>query len=117
MASESSFARILRTHGQNTHRGRARAPRPSRPPSTHIATAPGQVWCWDMTYLPSDVAGRWFHLILDLYSRKIIGWEVHDSDGAEHATQLARRTDLPPFAVPVVSRKSWVARLIDLHSV
>lgn len=49
-----------------------------------------------MTYLPSDVAGRWFHLFLflDLYSRKIIGWEVHDSDGAEHATQLARRTAL-----------------------
>jgi transposase InsO family protein len=96
VASESSFARVLRAHGQNAHRGRARASRPSRAPSTHIATAPGQVWCWDMTYLPSDVVGRWFHLflIMDLYSRKIIGWEVHDSDGAEHATHLVRRTAL-----------------------
>jgi putative transposase len=35
-----------------------------------------------MTYLPATVTGRWFHLylILDLYSRKIVGWEVHDSD-------------------------------------
>lgn len=34
-------------------------------------------------------------LILDLYSRKIVGWEVHDSDGAEHATQVgpAHRSD------------------------
>ncbi|WP_211289247.1 IS3 family transposase, partial [Xanthomonas hyacinthi] len=96
IASESSFARILREYGQNARRGRARAPRPSRAPSTHIATAPGQVWCWDMTYLPAEVAGRWFHLflIMDLYSRKIIGWEVHDSDGAEHATHLVRRTAL-----------------------
>lgn len=96
VASESSFSRILRGEGQNRHRGRAKAPQPRREPSTHIATAPGQVWCWDMTYLPTEVAGRWFHLylIMDLYSRKIIGWEVHDRDVAEHAAQLAKRTAL-----------------------
>lgn len=67
-----------------------------RPPTTHIATAPGQVWCWDMTYLPATVQGRWFHLylILDLYSRKIIGWELHDNDHADHAAHLLRRTAL-----------------------
>ena len=96
LASESSFSRVLREHGQTTHRGRAKAPRTIRPPTTHIATAPGQVWCWDMTYLPAQVHGRWFHLylILDLYSRKIIGWEVHDTDHSEHAAQLVRRTAL-----------------------
>jgi len=96
LASESTFARVLREHGQNSHRGRAKAPRSVRPPTTHIATAPGQVWCWDMTYLPATVQGRWFHLylILDLYSRKTIGWEVHDSDHADHAAQLTRRTAL-----------------------
>lgn len=96
IASESSFSRILRAHGQSGHRSRARAPRRVRPPTTHVATAPGQVWCWDMTYLPADVAGRWFHLflIMDLYSRKIIGWEVHDSDSADHATRLVQRTAL-----------------------
>ena len=57
-------------------------PQPVRPPTTHIATAVRQVWCWGMTYLPAIVTGRWFHLylILDLYSRKIVGWEVHASD-------------------------------------
>jgi transposase InsO family protein len=96
LASESSFSRVLRAQGQSAHRGRAKAPRAVRPPTTHIATAACAVWCWDMTYLPASVIGLWFHLylILDLYSRKIVGWEVHDSDDAEHAAHLVRRTAL-----------------------
>ena len=96
IASESSFHRVLRTHGQMNRRGRARPPRRSRPPTTHIATRPGAVWCWDVTFLPAQVEGRWFYLylILDLYSRKVVGFEVHDSDSADHAAHLARRTAL-----------------------
>jgi putative transposase len=96
LASESSFARVLRAHGQSKHRGRAKVPRPVRPPTTHIASAVREVWCWDMTYLPAVVMGRWFHLylILDLYSRKIVGWEVHDSDDSDHAIHLVKRTAL-----------------------
>lgn len=42
------------------------------------------------------MVGRWFHLylILDLYSRKIVGFEVHDTDDGEHAAHLAKRTAL-----------------------
>jgi transposase InsO family protein len=96
IASESSFQRVLRAHGQTRHRGHARAPHAVRPPSTHVAHAPDEVWCWDMTYLPAAVQGRWFYLylILDLFSRKIVGWEVHESDDADHAAQLVRRTAL-----------------------
>ena len=97
LASESSFSRVLAQAGQNAHRGRAKAPRASRRPTTHIATNPGQLWCWDMTYLPAaNVLGRWFYLylILDLYSRKIVGWEVHAEDSAQHAAQVLRRTAL-----------------------
>ncbi len=96
LGSESSMARVLREHGQTAHRGRAKAPRATRPPTTHIATAPGQVWCWDMTYLPAVVMGRWYYLylILDLYSRKIVGAEVHERDDADHAVHLVRRTAL-----------------------
>jgi putative transposase len=96
IASESSFHRVLRAHGQINRRGRARPPRPSRPPTTHIATRAGEVWCWDVTFLPALVRGRWFYLylILDLYSRKIVGFEVHDTDSADHAAHLARRTAL-----------------------
>ena len=96
LASESTFSRVLRAQGQTAHRGRAKAPRAVRPPTTHIATGPRQVWCWDMTYLPAQVLGRWFHLylILDLYSRKIIGAEVHDTDHSDHAARLVQRTAL-----------------------
>jgi putative transposase len=105
IASESSFHRVLRAHGQMNRRGRARPPRRSRPPTTHVAIRPGDVWCWDVTFLPAKVQGRWFYLylILDLYSRKIVGFEVHETDSADHAAHLARRTALAEgvHAMPV----------------
>ncbi|MGH8028529.1 MAG: IS3 family transposase [Arenimonas sp.] len=106
LASESTFTRVLREQGQTAHRGRAKAPRAVRPPTTHIAAAPGQVWCWDMTYLPAQVLGLWFHLylILDLYSRKIVGWEVHDTDHADHAAHLVRRTALAEGIASALAR-------------
>ena len=96
LASESTFSRVLREHGQTAHRGRAKVPKAVRAPTTHVATGVCQVWCWDMTYLPAEVLGRWFYLylILDLYSRKIVGWEVHDSDDSDHAAHLVRRAAL-----------------------
>jgi putative transposase len=96
LASESSFHRVLRDKGQAGHRGRAKPPQPKRLPTTHVAQAPGQVWCWDMTYLPAAVVGRWYHLylIMDLYSRMIVGWSVHDSDDSDHAVRLLKRTVL-----------------------
>jgi transposase InsO family protein len=106
LGSESTMARVLREQGQNAHRGRAKVPKASRPPTTHIATAPRQVWCWDMTYLPAAVMGRWFYLylILDLYSRKIIGWEVHDGDDSQHAAHLVRRTALAEGIAAMTSK-------------
>jgi putative transposase len=49
-----------------------------------------------MTFLPAQVQGRWFYLylILDLFSRKVVGFEVHETDSADHAAHLARRTAL-----------------------
>lgn len=96
LGSESSFHRVLRQAGQSQRRGRAKAPRASRPPTTHVAHAPNRVWCWDVTWLPSPVAGRWFYLylILDLYSRKIVGHEVHEVESGDHAAQLLKRTAL-----------------------
>jgi transposase InsO family protein len=96
LASESSFQRVLRAASQSRHRGRAKAPRRRRPPTTHVATAPRQLWAWDMTYLPAAVIGHWFflYLILDVFSRKIVGFEVHDSDDSLHAAHLLKRTAL-----------------------
>jgi len=91
IASESSFYRVLRAHHQLRHRGRAHAPTAApRPPTTQQATRPRQVWCWDVAHLPTTVIGQWFHLylILDLYSRKIVGFTVEATDHSDHAAHL-----------------------------
>lgn len=95
LASESSFYRVLHEVGQQHHRGRARPPQP-REPASHEATGPNQVWCWDVSYLPSGIRGLYFYLylVLDLYSRKIVGWEVHAEESGEHAAALMQRTAL-----------------------
>jgi hypothetical protein len=96
LASESSFHRVLKAQGQIRHRGRAKAPSASRRPTTHIAHGPGEVWCWDVTWLATPVTGRWFYLylILDLYSRKIVGHEVHEVEAAAHAALAQQRRGL-----------------------
>jgi transposase InsO family protein len=96
IASESSFHRVLKAHGQMTRRGRVRAPQARRPPTTHVATGPNQVWCWDMTFLPSVITGRWFYLylILDVFSRKVVAWDVQETDNSDHAARLVQRAAL-----------------------
>ena len=96
LASERTFYRVMHEADQVTHRGRAKVPQATRAPTTHVAHAPGQVWCWDVTWLPRTVTGQWFYLylILDLYSRKIVGYEVHESETGEHAAALLKRTAL-----------------------
>ena len=89
-ASESSFYRVLREHAQDRRRGRARAPRKIAKPRAWIATAANQVWSWDITWLPTAVRGQFYRLYmtLDIYSRKIVGWEVHHEELAAHAAEL-----------------------------
>lgn len=96
IASESSFYRILRRRGEQHHRGRAKPPSAPKPPTTHRADAPCQVWSWDVTWLPGPVRGAFFYLflILDLYSRKAVGWEVYAAESAVHARTLLERTVL-----------------------
>lgn len=92
VASESTFYRVLRAEGQLTHRERSK-PREPRPVPTHVADGPCQVWSWDITYLKTTVRGRflYLYLFLDVWSRKVVGWAVHDSESDEHAAQLVRR--------------------------
>lgn len=93
IASESSFYRVLRAHGQQHHRGRSRAPRRLNPPTSYQATGPCQIWTWDITWMPGPIAGSFFYLylILDIFSRKIVGWEVHEMERAELAAGVIQR--------------------------
>lgn len=90
LASEASFYRVLREHDQHHRRGRTNPPRKVAKPKAWKATAPNQVWSWDITYLPSAIRGEFYrlYLIMDIYSRMIVGWEVHHEELAAHAAEL-----------------------------
>jgi len=95
LGSESSFYRVLHAADEQHHRGRAAAPQ-RREPATHEARGPNQVWCWDISYLPSGIRGLYYYLylILDVYSRKIVGWEVEIEESGEHGAALVQRSTL-----------------------
>ena len=87
VASESSFYRILHEANEQHHRSRSQKPRKSTPPRGFCATGPNQVWTWDITWLPASIRGMFFYLymIVDVFSRKIVGWEVFDRECSGNA--------------------------------
>jgi transposase InsO family protein len=93
LASESTIYRILKSENLSAHRSKSR-PATGHRPEPYEATAPNQVWSWDITYLPTVVAGIFFYLylILDIYSRKIVGFEVHDREAATLSSRLIEQT-------------------------
>jgi len=95
IASESSFYRVLREADQLAHRGKAKAPTRHRLRALE-ATAPNQLWSWDITYLATTVKGIFFYLylIMDVFSRKIVGWEVFEIESADQAAFVFRKTHL-----------------------
>lgn len=109
LASESSFYRILRADWLQHHRGRAKPPVRRKPPTSYKASAPCEVWTWDITWMPGPVAGMFFYLylIVDIFSRKIVGWEVHEREGAELAAVLIRQA---------VLAEGCIARPLVLHA-
>lgn len=90
IASESSFYRVLHEAKQVNARGRSNRPRTVKKPEGYKAEAPNQVWSWDITYLASVISGIFYRLYLieDIFSRKIVGWEVHEEENSEHASGL-----------------------------
>lgn len=96
IGSESSLYRFLHEEGMQHLRGPARLP-VSRP-HEFTADGPMQLASWDITYLRSSrVKGEFFFLYLveDVWSRKIIGWEVHDSESDEFAARIRHRYEIP----------------------
>ncbi len=96
IASESSFYRVLRDAEQVNRRGRAEVPRTVAKPKGYQARGPNQVWSWDITYLAASIRGVFYRLYLaeDIFSRKIVGWEIHENETAEHASVLIRKACL-----------------------
>lgn len=102
LASESTLYRVLREHDQQHRRGRAKAPHKPAKPDAFAASAPNQVWSWDITYLPTVIRGQFLrlYLIVDIYSRYIVGWEIHPDELASHAGALMAKACLRQHVRP-----------------
>ena len=93
IASESSFYRVMEEHEQNNRRGRAKEPSKRSKPDEFVADGPDQVWSWDITYLASQTKGKFYYLylIMDIFGRDIVGYEVHDAESGELGKEVFDR--------------------------
>lgn len=92
IGSESSFYRILREHELLKHRGRSKKPSQQRPQAL-TATGPNQIYSWDITYLKGPILGKFYYLymFMDIFSRKIVGYEVHENECNVKASNLIEK--------------------------
>lgn len=92
VASESSFYRVLRDADQLKRRSEQRQPQKRHKPAELLATRPNQVYSWDITYLKTTVAGIFYYLymVMDVFSRKVVGWQVHAVEDNELAAELMK---------------------------
>ncbi len=92
VASESTFYRVLKAQGQLRHRGAERPAKPRSKPRALCSMAPAELFSWDITYLPTQVKGLYFYLYLfvDIFSRKIVGWQVYETESSELASEVMR---------------------------
>ena len=93
LASERTIYRILAENDEvRERRNQLRHPVYSKPEL--LASEPNRVWSWDITKLRGPVKGTCFHLylILDLYSRLVVGWMVAPAESARLAKRLIKET-------------------------
>jgi putative transposase len=89
LCSTRTMYRILDDHSQvRERRNVLRHPHYQRPEL--LATAPNEVWSWDITKLLGPVKWRYFHLyvLLDIFSRYVVGWLIAESEKASLAKRL-----------------------------
>ena len=86
LGSISTMYRVLRTGGEVRER-RAQAAHPTRARPELMADRPNMCWSWDITKLRGPDKGVWFdcYVILDIFSRYVVGWMVAPTENAELA--------------------------------
>ena len=92
IASESTVYRILNKEKQLKHRNKSKVSNKRYKPRALIATAPNEVYTWDITYLPTQIKGvfLYLYLVLDIFSRKIVGWQVHSEELSALAADMMK---------------------------
>jgi putative transposase len=89
LCSERTMYRVLAAHDQvRERRAQRRHPKYTKPQL--VAAAPNQVWSWDTTKLPGPTKGTYFtlYVIVDIFSRYIVGWQVTKRESAAVAQAL-----------------------------
>jgi transposase InsO family protein len=95
LCSARTMYRILAEYYANEDRRRRRyTPKGSYGVPSVYASGPNQAWSWDVTLLPSDTKGVWYYLyaMVDIFSRKIVGWMVADCESEDNAEKFIRET-------------------------
>jgi putative transposase len=94
LASESTMYRLQRRHGLRKRKQSTQRTHVTRSATTHQTVRPNQVWSWDITWLPTAVRGRFMklYLVMDVWSRRIVGWTVAERETADIAADLIKRT-------------------------
>jgi putative transposase len=93
LCSRRTMYRVLERHGQvRERRDQLRHPPAAKPEL--LATGPNQVWSWDITKLKGPAKWVYFYLyvILDIFSRYVVGWMLAQRESAELAKRLIRET-------------------------
>ena len=93
LASVSTMYRLLARTDSSKERRRGHVHRNHVMPQL-VATAPNQIWTWDITKVPGLDRGTFYYVyvILDLFSRFVVGWLASDRENAALATHLIRET-------------------------
>ena len=123
LCSQSTMYRILREAGESKER-RRQATHPAKVKPELVAHAPGEIYSWDITKLRGPHRGTWYDLyvMLDIFSRYVVGWRVEATETAELATEFIDeviRTHGKPKAVHAdrgssMTSKSVAQLLVDL---
>jgi putative transposase len=90
LASESTIYRLQRRLGLRSPKREQSRTHVTRSSVMHRAFRPNQVWSWGITWLPTTVRGVYLHLylVMDVWSRRIVGWRIADGDSADIAAEL-----------------------------
>jgi len=93
LGSLSTFYRLLR-EASGTRERRRQATHPASVKPELVATEPNAVWSWDITKLRGPQKWSWFYLyvILDIYSRYVVGWMVASRESSPLAEVLIRQS-------------------------
>jgi putative transposase len=93
LCSERTMYRVLASHDEVRER-RAQRMRPHYAAPELLATKPNQLWSWDITKLKGPATWTYFHLyvILDVFSRYVVGWMVATRESATLAEKLIAET-------------------------